>query len=106
MSTMKKYEGDRRVSFLDKKAARWLREEAPAIEDGLCLARFHADLEADGVKVWQKGQHVTVCGSQYEITITGKRCFKECGLLQRTGVKCPLASGTAFGRPTEQREDL
>ena len=102
MSTMKKYEGDRQVSFLDKEAARWLREEAPAIEDGLCLARFHADLEADGVKVWQKGQHVTVCGSQYEITITGKRCFKECGLLQRTGVKCPLADGVAFGRPREE----
>ena len=52
MSTMKKYEGDRRVSFLDKEAARWLCEEAPAIEDGLCLGRFHADLEAEGVKYY------------------------------------------------------
>ena len=106
MSTMKKYEGERRVSFLDKEAARWLLEKAPAIEDGLCLGRFHADLAAEGVTDWRKGQIVSVCGNQYEITITGKRCFKECGLLQRTGVKCPLASGTAFGRPAEQREDL
>ena len=106
MSEMKKYEGDRKVSFLDKEAARWLQGDAREIEDGLCLGRFHADFEAEGVMDWQSGDIVTVCSSQYEITITGKRCFAECGLLQRTGVKCPLASGTAFGRPTEKREDL
>ena len=98
MSEVKKREGDRQVSFLDKKAARWLREEAPAISDGLCLARFHADMEAEGVSGWKAGDTVMVDGMAYEITITGKRCFPECGLLQRSGAKCPLADGVAFGR--------
>lgn len=102
MSDVKKHEGDRAVSFLDKEAAMWFREEATALEDGLCLNRFHADYEADGVKDWQEGQTVTVCGRRYKITIKGKRCFAECGLLQRTGMKCPLADGVAFGRPWEE----
>lgn len=102
MSEMKKHEGDRQVSFLDKEAARWLREEAPAMEDGLCLSRFHADVEAEGAVDWQTGDIVSVCGTRYEITIIGKRCFSECGLLQRTGMKCPLAGGVAFGRPLEE----
>ncbi len=104
MSKMKKHEGDRQVSFVDKEAARWLREEAAGIEDGLCLRRFHADLETEGVSYWQTGQIVAVCGSHYEITVTGKRCFAECGLLQRTGVKCPLADGVAFGRLAVSRK--
>lgn len=102
MSEVKKHEGDRAVSFLDKDVARWLREEAPSIEDGLCLRRFHADFETEGAADWKIGDVVTVCGSRYEITIKGKRCFAECVLLQRTGVKCPLADGTAFGRPLEE----
>ena len=104
MSDMKKYEGDRAVSFLDKKAAQWLRDEAPSVEDGLCLARFHADFEVEGVADWQVGDTVTVDGRQYRITITGKRCFPECGLLQRTGRKCPLADGVVFGRILEEEK--
>ena len=104
MSDMKKYEGDRAVSFLDKKAARWLRNEAPSVKDGLCLVRFHADFEAEGVADWQVGGTVTVDGRQFRITIAGKRCFPECGLRQRTGVKCPLADGVAFGRPLKEEE--
>ena len=102
MSKAKKYEGDREVSFLDEDAAKWLREEAPTIEDGLCLRRFHADMEAEGVADWQPGDTVQVHGTSYAITIKGKRCFAECGLLQRTGRKCPLADGAAFGRILEE----
>ena len=102
MGDRKKHEGDRAVSFLDTNAAKYLRQDASAIGDGLCLARFHADFEAEGVSGWQPGDVVTVDGKLYRISIKGKRCFPECGLLQRTGVKCPLADGAAFGRPAEE----
>lgn len=91
----------REVSFIDSETARWLREEAP--EDGLCLKRFHADYEVEGVCRWKTGDRVELIGPdgeklQFEVTITGKQCFPECSLLQRTGEKCPLAAGVAFGR--------
>ena len=91
----------REVSFIDSETARWLREEAP--EDGLCLKRFHADYELEGVCGWKSGDRVEITGPdgeklQFEVTITGKKCFPECSLLQRTGEKCPLAAGVAFGR--------
>ncbi|MBR3706802.1 MAG: molybdenum cofactor biosynthesis protein MoaE [Firmicutes bacterium] len=35
---------------------------------------------------------------RYRITSAGKRCFEACQLLQRTGEKCPLASGVSFGK--------
>ena len=93
----------REISFIDSETARWLREEAP--EDGLCLKRFHADYELKGVCGWKTGDRVEITGPdgdklQFEVTITGKRCFPECSLLQRTGEKCPLAAGVAFGRRT------
>ena len=102
MSESKKHAGDRQVSFLDKDAAKWLAEEAADIPDGLCLRRFHADFEAEGTAEWKIGDTVWADGTAYEITITGKRCFSECGLLQRTGEKCPLAEGVAFGKPLEE----
>ncbi|MGN1413244.1 MAG: molybdenum cofactor biosynthesis protein B [Anaerovoracaceae bacterium] len=91
----------REVSFIDSETARWLREEAP--EDGLCLKRFHADYELKGVCGWKIGDRVEITGPdgeklQFEVTITGKKCFPECSLLQRTGETCPLAAGVAFGR--------
>ncbi|MGN1144782.1 MAG: molybdenum cofactor biosynthesis protein B [Anaerovoracaceae bacterium] len=91
----------REVSFIDSETARWLREEAPG--DGLCLKRFHADYELEGVCGWKIGDRVEITGPdgeklQFEVTITGKKCFPECCLLQRTGEKCPLAAGVAFGR--------
>ena len=93
----------REISFIDSETARWLREEAP--EDGLCLKRFHADYELEGVCGWKTGDRVEITGPdgdklQFEVTITGKRCFPECSVLQRTGEKCPLAAGVAFGRRT------
>ena len=102
----KKREGDRAVSFIDKETAAWLRRKGSQREgsqqaDGLCLARSHADHEADGVTEWREGEIVTVDGQQFEITQIGKRCFPECGLLQRTGRRCPLAGGVAFGKPAE-----
>lgn len=91
----------REISFIDSETARWLREEVP--EDGLCLKRFHADYELEGVCGWKTGDRVEITGPdgdklQFEVTITGKRCFPECSLLQRTGEKCQLAAGVAFGR--------
>ena len=105
---MKKFEGDRAVSFLDADAAKWLHETAAAegaLEDGLCLARFHADHIVPGVAGWRVGEQKCADGNLYEVTSTGKRCFSECGLLQRTGKKCPLADGVAFGRPVDDRQE-
>ena len=96
-----KYGKDREVSFIDSKVARWLKEEAPA--DGLCLARFHADIEMEGVAGWQPGLVIeTEDDRSYEITKVGKRCFPECSLLERTGEKCPLAAGVAFGKSADK----
>ena len=106
MGDIKKHEGERAVSFLDANAAKYLRQAPSAVGDGLCLARFHADFEAEGVSSWRPGDTVTVDGRQYRITITGKRCFPECGLLQRTGAKCPLADGVAFGCPAAEEGEL
>ena len=93
----------REISFIDSETARWLREEVP--EDGLCLKRFHADYELEGVCGWKTGDRVEITGPageklEFEVTITGKKCFPECSLLQRTGESCPLAAGVAFGRST------
>ena len=93
----------REISFIDSETARWLREEAP--EDGLCLKRFHADYELEGVCGWKTGDRVEITGPageklEFEVTITGKKCFPECSLLQRTGERCQLAAGVAFGRRT------
>lgn len=118
MSEFKKREGDRQVSFIDMKTADWLLSARNKIEDGLCLNRFWADHETEGVCDWKPGDIVSVYvdemqGSdlcipgdwkEFEITSVGKRCFPECGLLQRTGKKCPLADGVAFGRPVGEEE--
>lgn len=113
MGDVKKYEGDRQVSFIDAKAAAWLAAvlndaaDSGTPTDGLCLERFRADITAEGVSSWKAGDEVELTVPEggvkkYRIAITGKRCFPECGLLQRTGVKCPLADGVAFGKPYEK----
>lgn len=84
------------VSFIDAETAKWLRDKAP--EDGLCLKRFHADLMIEGLAEYNEGDVIVHDGTSYEIEKKGKGCFRECVLLKRTGQKCPLADGTAFGR--------
>lgn len=84
------------VSFIDTETKKWLDEQAP--EDGLCLRKFHADIEVDGLRNMKAGHEFEKGGMRYRITSAGKNCFEECQLLQRTGEKCPLASGAAFGK--------
>lgn len=84
------------VSFIDTETKKWLDEQAP--EDGLCLGKFHADIEVDGLQYMKAGREFESGGMRYRITSAGKRCFEECRLLQRTGEKCPLASGVSFGK--------
>jgi len=84
------------VSFIDTEVKKWLEEQAP--EDGLCLRKFHADVEVASLKNMKAGQEFETGGMRYRITSAGKRCFEDCRLLQRTGEKCPLASGVAFGK--------
>lgn len=84
------------VSFVDAEVKKWLDEEAPA--DGLCLGRFHADFTVDGLTGMEAGQQIEIDGMLYRLTDMGKKCFGECELLHRTGEKCPLASGAAFGK--------
>ena len=84
------------VSFIDSDACKWLEEEA--ISDGLCLGQFHADLEIIGLTTMEEGQQLEIDGLKYRLTKVGKKCFSECRLLRRTGEKCPLAAGVAFGK--------
>ena len=84
------------VSFIDAEVKKWLDEKAP--EDGLCLGRFHADFTVEGLCSMEAGQELEIEDMKYRLTVTGKKCFSECELLRRTGDKCPLASGVAFGR--------
>ena len=83
------------ISFIDSEVKRWLQEKAP--DDGLCLKRFRADFTVDDLCSFHGGASITIGGENYVIAKTGKRCFEECQLLQRTGRPCPLASGVAFG---------
>lgn len=92
----KKYTEERSVSFIDQEAEAWIRREAP--EDGLCLKKFRADYVVKDLKNRHVGEIVEAGGQRFELTAMGKRCFSECGLLQRTGKKCLLASGAAFGK--------
>ena len=116
MSHMKKRNDDRQVSFIDMETSWWLMKARQENLDGLCINRFWADHETEGVCGWKPGDIVSVYvdemqGSdimipgdwkEFEITIVGKKCFSECSLRQRTGEGCPLSRGVAFGRATEE----
>ena len=91
----KKHGKEREISFIDERVQHWLLHEAP--EDGLCLKKFRADYVVDELGKYRTGDILEISGIHYEITSTGKRCFAECGLLGRTGKRCPLADGVAFG---------
>lgn len=115
MGDLEKRKGNRQVSFIDTETAWWLMKARNKEKDGLCLNRFWADHETEGVCGWKPGDIVSVYvdemqGSDlmipgdwktFEVTAVGKECFPECGLLKRTGEKCPLARGVAFGRSLE-----
>lgn len=92
-----KHKGDREVSFIDKDVAKWL-DENKTNPKGLCLGRFHADIEVSDLVSCSVGDVVEVGGKQYEIAKLGKKCFAECELLAELGAKCPLATGVGFGK--------
>lgn len=99
-----KHGKEREASFIDQDVERWLREEAPG--DGLCLKRFHADYIVEGLGRYRIGDVYNIEETRFEITSVGKRCFPECALLKRTGRKCPLAEGVAFGKREFPEEDV
>ncbi len=84
----------RQISLLSKR----IRQLIDAEElEGLCLFRFYEnitieDLDAKNVSI---GERLRIGESVQEITAIGKRCFKECKLIQ-TGEKCELFMNVIF----------
>ncbi len=75
--------------------------------DGLCSARFHADVETHDIDyaALSEGDAVTVGGRIYRITRVGKNCHAECPLVQ-AGRVCQLKNHCAFAVPEqEERQD-
>ena len=92
-----KYKGDREVSFVDKEVKEWLDKNKDNPK-GLCLGRFHADIEVFGLESYSVGGVIEAGGNKYEIAKLGKKCFAECELLDELGTMCPLATGVGFGK--------
>ena len=67
--------------------------------NGLCTARFNAELITEGLDYAElkAGSRLFVGGAELEITEAGKRCFDECPLRQ-AGESCPLPRSCAFAR--------
>lgn len=86
---------DRKVSFIDIEADKWLKENKDA--HYLCSMRFKADyvIELKGKKI---GDCISIDKGIVEITQMGKRCFEECEFIKKSKVPCPLANGVAFAK--------
>lgn len=86
---------NRKVSFIDIEADKWLEENrSPKY---LCSMRFRADYVVD-LKGKKIGDCISIDEATVEITQLGKRCFEECEFLKESKVPCPLASGVAFAK--------
>lgn len=86
--------GDGTLSFLGAET------EARLPTDGLCVARFSANILTSGLDYARlaPGMRFTAGEVVFEVARAGKRCFDECRhfAAQRP---CALASGCAFARP-------
>lgn len=88
--------GDRQISILSYGAYKKILDEKI---NGLCTSKFYAniiidDFSIDDLKI---DDIFEISQSQIQIIETGKRCFKECELVQNK-MYCPLLKGVAFGR--------
>lgn len=81
-----------------------IAQDAVRDPQGLCSARFRADIETSGVDytTLSVGDAVTVGDVTYIITRVGKRCHAECALVQ-AGRTCQLKDNCAFAEPTQAR---
>ncbi len=70
--------------------------------EGLCSARFHADIVTHGVDYasLRVGDVLNVDGRTIRITRVGKHCHDACPLAQR-GESCMLKTHCAFGEWTD-----
>ena len=81
-----------------------LADTAVRDPEGLCSARFRADIETHDVDYARLsvGDIVTAEGKTYQITGVGKRCHAECPLVQ-AGRVCDLKTNCAFAVPVRER---
>lgn len=89
-------EGDekKRVTLLSKEIRNLIDEEEL---EGLCLFRFYENITIDDFDSNQVtlGQRFKIGDCILEVTSIGKRCFKECKLIQ-SGEKCNLFTNIVF----------
>ena len=87
-------DGDRQVSLLMGERAEAIRQA-----NGLCTARFSADIVTQGLSyaALTPGMRLTLGGCTLVIVQQGKRCFDECAL-HAAGASCGLPTGCAFAR--------
>ncbi|OLS03726.1 MOSC domain-containing protein [Tissierella creatinophila] len=89
-----KREKNRQISILSERIRNLIDEEE---FEGLCLFRFYEnitikDLEVKNIEI---GQRLQIGETVQEVTAIGKRCFKECKLIQ-SGETCNLFMNVIF----------
>ena len=89
-----KSERDGSVSLLSREA-----EKEIGSLDGLCTAKFAANIVTGGLDYAKltQGARVKIANAELQITRVGKPCYEDCKLLQ-AGESCPLPKSCAFAR--------
>ena len=88
--------GDRQVVILSRKRRLAVEED---IRNGLCYPKFMETLQIDGllIETFSVGTRFQAGEAVMEISRVGKRCFKECEVVQ-SGAVCSLSRGAVFAR--------
>lgn len=87
---------EKQVSILSKE----IRDSIDKEElDGLCLPRFYENLVIQGLSASELsvGERLKIGETIQEVTIIGKKCFKECKLA-KAREKCSLSNSVIFTR--------
>ena len=64
---------------------------------GLCTKKFHEDIRIRNLDVndIRVGSLIKIGDAIFQITVIGKRCFPECGIVKE-GLSCPLSKEVMF----------
>lgn len=94
-----RYEGqesDLQISMMEKEARDRGMKDQP---DGFCIRRFKENLSLSGIDLTRlvKGDRLQAGSAILEITIAGKKCYRECPVYRRTG-PCGLDRHAAFAK--------
>lgn len=89
-----KREKNRQISLLSERVRDLIDEEE---FEGLCLFRFYENITIRGLEAKNIGigERLQIGETVQEVTSIGKRCFKECKLIQ-SGERCELFMNVIF----------